>query len=148
MPPEDCSGLRRQRPKKVPTGSPDAVQSERRPLRHLVTYGSTNKYIPVKNIKASTATANRPIQLVYLCLNTATPLKITTSVKAMDSQRCSCRTHLLQFNGTSLASARDKLRVAGIGECNRDLSVIHEDPRAGVGRGSPVSQLPVVLRHC
>jgi hypothetical protein len=28
-------------------------------------------------------------------------LKMTTSVKAMDSQRCNCRTHLLKFNGTS-----------------------------------------------
>ena len=33
----------------------------------FVTYGRTNKYIPVKNIKASAATAKRPIQLVYLC---------------------------------------------------------------------------------
>jgi hypothetical protein len=77
------------------------VQSERRPLRHFVAYGSTNKYIPVKNIKASTATARSPIQFVYLCLKTATPLKMTTSVKAMDSQRCSCRIVLFQFNGTS-----------------------------------------------
>jgi hypothetical protein len=39
--------------------------------------------------------------LVYVCLTTSTPLKMTTSVKATDSQRCNCRTHLLQFNGTS-----------------------------------------------
>jgi len=77
-----------------------SVQSARRPLHHFATYGSTNKYIPVKNIKASAATAKRPIQFVYLCLNTATPLKMTTTVKAIDNQRCSCRIHLLQFNGT------------------------------------------------
>ena len=134
-PPEDHSCSRRLRPKKVPTGSPGAVQSAR-PLRHLVTYGSTNKYIPVKNIKASAATAKRPIQLVYLCLNTATPLKMTTSVKATDSQRCSCRTHLLQFNGASssrvgLNAQRTALdqrprtsRVAGIDECYRDFATV------------------------
>jgi len=71
MPPEDYPCLRFQAP----------FQSARRSLRHLVTYGSTNKYIPVKNIKASAATAKRPIQLVYLCLNTATPLKMTTNGK-------------------------------------------------------------------
>jgi hypothetical protein len=85
----------------MPTGPQVSIQSARRPLRDFVKYGSTNKYIPVKNIKARVATAKRPIQLVYLCLSTATPLKITTSVKAIDSQRCSCRTHLFQFNGTS-----------------------------------------------
>ena len=79
----------------------EPVQAGRCPLRHFVTYGSTNKYMPVRNIRASAATANRPIQLVYLCLSTAQPLKITTSVKAVDSQRCSCRIHLLQFNGAS-----------------------------------------------
>src|SRR5580658_3100404 len=85
-------------------GASRTVQSARRPLRHFVTYGRTNRYIPVKNIKASAATAKRPIQLVYLCLNTATPLKITTNVKAMDSQRCNCRTHLFQFNGDLLST--------------------------------------------
>ena len=69
------------------TGPPGKVQLARRPLHHFVTYGRTNKYIPVKNIKARAATAKRPIQLVYLCFSTATPLKMTTSVKAMDSQR-------------------------------------------------------------
>jgi hypothetical protein len=87
-----------------------SVQSACRPLRHFVTYGRTNKYMPVKNIKASAATAKRPIQLVYLCLITATPLNMTTSVKAMDSQRCSCRTHLLQFNGTSSHRTSAKFR--------------------------------------
>jgi len=76
-----------------------------------VTYGKTNKYIPVKNIKASVATAKRPIQLVYLCLNTATPLKMTTSVKAMDSQRCTCRTHLLQFNGISSQRSISEMEI-------------------------------------
>jgi hypothetical protein len=80
------------------------------PLRDFVTYGRTNKYMPVKNIKASAATAERPIQLVYLCLITATPLNMTTSVKAMDSQRCSCRTHPLQFNGTSSHRTSAKFR--------------------------------------
>ena len=88
-----------------------SVQSARRSLRHFVTYGRTNKYIPVKNIKASAATAKRPIQLVYLCLNTATPLKMTTSVKAMDSQRCTCRTHLLQSNGTSSQGSMSEVAI-------------------------------------
>ena len=42
MPPEDYPCLRFQAP----------FQSARRSLRHLATYGSTNKYIPVKKTKA------------------------------------------------------------------------------------------------
>src|ERR1700757_5249661 len=78
-----------------------SVQPVRRPLRHLLAYGSTNKYRPVKNIRASTATAVRPSLLVYFPRTTAMPLTMTTTVKAMDSQRWVCRTHLFQFNPTS-----------------------------------------------
>jgi hypothetical protein len=41
-------------------------------------------------------------------------LKITTSVKTMDSQRCSCRTHLLQFNGASSHGGWRLTNIAGI----------------------------------
>src|SRR5229473_2220119 len=77
------------------------VQSVSRPLRHLVAYGSTNKYRPVKNCKASGATAKRPTELVYFFCAVATMLTMTATVKAMDSQRWVCRTHLFQFNVTS-----------------------------------------------
>src|SRR5229473_3303096 len=77
------------------------VQSVLRPLRHLVAYGSTNKYRPVKNCKASGATAKRPTELVYFFCAMATMLIMTAAVKAMDSQRWVCRTHLFQFIGTS-----------------------------------------------
>jgi len=77
------------------------VQSARRPLRHLVAYGSTNKYRPVRKSKASGATAKRPSELVYFSSTTATMLTMTAAVKAMDNQRWVCRTHLFQFNGTS-----------------------------------------------
>src|SRR2546425_2732695 len=41
------------------------VQSVRRPLPHLVAYGSTNKYRPVNRSKASGNTAKRPTLEVY-----------------------------------------------------------------------------------
>ena len=66
--------------------------------RHLAAYGNANKYRPVKNCKASGTTANSPIEFVYLFCAIATMLMITASVKAIDSQRCVCRIHLLTFN--------------------------------------------------
>src|SRR5579864_6431662 len=77
------------------------VQSVRRPPPHLTAYGSTNKYRPVKRSRASTATAIRPSLLVYFPCATEMPLTMTATVKAMDSQRWVCRTHLFQFIGTS-----------------------------------------------
>src|SRR2546425_838796 len=74
------------------------VQSVRRPLPHLVAYGSTNKYRPVNRSKASGNTANRPTLEVYFPCTTATMLTMTATVKAMHSQRWVCRTHLFQFN--------------------------------------------------
>jgi len=71
-----------------------SVQSAREPLRHFAAYGSTNKYRPVKNCKASGNTAKRPSEAVYFFCATATPLTMTATVKAMDSQRWVCRTHL------------------------------------------------------
>ena len=79
-----------------------SAQSVRRPLRHLVAYGSTNKYRPEKKSRASGATARRPTQLAYLRVATATMLTMTAAVNAMDSQRWICRTHLFQFNGDLL----------------------------------------------
>src|SRR2546426_12393146 len=76
----------------------DSVQSVRRPLPHLVAYGSTNKYRPVNRSKASGNTAKRPTLEVYFPCTTATMLTMTATVKAMDSQRWVCRTHLFQFN--------------------------------------------------
>jgi hypothetical protein len=53
------------------------IQSARDPLRHFVAYGSTNKYRPVKNCKASGNTAKRPSEGVYFFSATATPLTMT-----------------------------------------------------------------------
>src|SRR5689334_25367750 len=75
------------------------VQSVRRPLPHLVAYGSTNKYRPVNRSKASGSSARRPTQPVYFPRTTATDLTMTPTVKAMDSQRWVRRTHLFQLNG-------------------------------------------------
>src|SRR6266852_6298048 len=74
------------------------VQSVRRPLRHLVACGSTNKYRPVNRSKASGNTAKRPTLEVYFPCTTATMLTMTATVKAIDSQRWVCRTHLFQFD--------------------------------------------------
>src|SRR5258708_31011396 len=95
----DC----RERPASSPSscGRPP-IHSVRRPLPHFAAYGSTNKYRPVKNCKASTTTPKRPILELYLPRATATPLTMTATVKAMDSQRWVCRIHLFQFNRTSL----------------------------------------------
>jgi hypothetical protein len=73
----------------------------RRPLLHLVTYGSTNKYRPVNRSKASGKTAKRPSLELYLPCTTVTMLTMTATVKTTDSQRWVCRTHLFQFNVTS-----------------------------------------------
>ena len=73
----------------------------RGPLRHLAAYGSTNKYQPVINCKASGTSAERPTQTVYFFCPTATMLTMTPAVKATDSQRWVYRIHLFQFNGTS-----------------------------------------------
>src|SRR5947209_1933894 len=74
------------------------AQSVLRALRHLAAYGSTNKYRPVTNCKASGTTAKRPTEFVYFFCAIATTLTITATVKAMDSQRWVCRIHLFQFN--------------------------------------------------
>src|SRR3977135_3738373 len=78
-----------------------SFQSVLRPVRHLVAYGSTNKYRPVRNCKASGITAKRPTEAVYFFSAMATMLTMTATVNAMDSQRWVCRTHLFQFNMTS-----------------------------------------------
>jgi hypothetical protein len=70
-------------------------------MPHLVAYGSTNKYRPVNRSKASGNTAKRPTLEEYFPCTTATMLTMTATVKAMDSQRWVCRTHLFQFNVTS-----------------------------------------------
>ena len=51
----------------------------------MAAYGSTNKYMPVKNCKASVNTAKRPSLDEYFPCATATPLTMTATVKAMDS---------------------------------------------------------------
>jgi hypothetical protein len=60
------------------------VQPVRRPLRHLVAYGSTNKYRPVNRSKASGSSAIETPQAVYFPRPTATVLTTTPTVKAMD----------------------------------------------------------------
>jgi ribosomal protein L36 len=61
-----------------------SIQLVRR-ARHLVAYGSTNKYT----------------EFVYFFCAIATMLMITATVKTMDSQRWICRIHLLKFNEIS-----------------------------------------------
>src|SRR6516225_6784567 len=112
-----------------------SAQSVRRPLRHLVAYGSTNKYRPERKSKASGATARRPTQVAYLPLTTATMLMMTARVKAMDSQRWVCRTHLFQFNGPSSFTLLSCLRRP-VGQFNAEL--------LGVLRGQP---LPAIELH-
>jgi hypothetical protein len=51
--------------------------------------------------KASGNTAKRPTLELYFPCATARMLTMTATVKAMDSQRWVCRTHLFQFNVTS-----------------------------------------------
>ena len=85
------------------------VQSVRRPLPHLAAYGSTNKYRPVNSCKASGNTAKRPTLGVYFPCTTATMLTMTATVKAMDSQRWVCRTHLFHFNVTPLKTSPKRI---------------------------------------
>ena len=99
------------------------VQSVR---RHLVAYGSTNKYRPVTSCKASGNTAKRPTLEVYFPCTTATMLTMTATVKAMDSQRWVCRTHLFQFNGTSYHPSKPKPGLLG-------TSVSEDEPEADLG---------------
>jgi hypothetical protein len=66
--------------------------------RHLLRYGSTNRYSPVSRSKASMATADRPNLLLYFPSTTVMPLMMTATVKTTDTQRWVCRIHLLQFN--------------------------------------------------
>src|SRR6202047_4306284 len=77
------------------------VQPVLRPLRYLLAYGSTNKYRPVTNCNASGITAKRPTEAVYFFCAMAMMFTITATVKATDSHRWICRTHLFQFNGAS-----------------------------------------------
>ena len=70
-------------------------------LRHLLTYGSTNKYRPVKNCKASGSTATRPSEFVYFFCVTATPFTMMARVNTTDSQRWVCRIDWFQFNAIS-----------------------------------------------
>ena len=80
---------------------PGDLQPVRRPLRHLMAYGSTNKYRPVNRSKTSGTSAKRPTQAAYAFSTTATKLTMKPTVKAMDSQRWVCRTNVFQFKGTS-----------------------------------------------
>ena len=80
-------------------------QSERCPLRHLLIYGNTNKYKPVKKRKASGATAMRPTEVLYFFSPMATMLTMRATVKAIENQRWVCRIHLFQFNSASSSSA-------------------------------------------
>src|ERR1041385_8801604 len=70
-------------------------------LRHLVAYGSTNKYRPVNRSNASGNSGEMVTQAGGCPRVIATKLGMTVNVKAMDSQRWVCRSHLFQFNGTS-----------------------------------------------
>jgi hypothetical protein len=72
----------------------------RHPRRHLVAYGSTNKYRPVNRSNASEISAKRPHPDGLPPLSHGDVLTMT-AVKAMESQRWICRTYLFQSNGTS-----------------------------------------------
>src|SRR6516164_248094 len=103
-----CRPKRKQIPRSARNDNlkrPPFVQPARRPLRHFVTYGSTNKYRPVTRSKASGNTAKRPTPPVYFFSAIATMLTMTATVKAMDSQRWICLIHLFQLNGALAATA-------------------------------------------
>jgi hypothetical protein len=53
-------------------------------LRHLLAYGSANKYNPVSNSKMSGSNANRPIHKADSCRPKAMRLTMTATVKAID----------------------------------------------------------------
>ena len=59
-------------------------------------------------------TAKRPSLRLYFPCTTATPLTMTATVKAMDSQRWVCRIHLFQFNGTSSEDVPEADRATSI----------------------------------
>jgi hypothetical protein len=63
------------------------------------------------------STAKRPSEAVYFFCATATMLTMTATVKAMDSQRWVCRTHLFQFNGTSSEDEPEADRSVSIPNC-------------------------------
>jgi hypothetical protein len=55
--------------------------------RHLLAYGSANKYKPVSKSKASGMSAKMPIHTAdFSCIN-ATMFTMVATVKAMDNQR-------------------------------------------------------------
>ena len=69
--------------------------------------------------------------MAYRPVSTTTLLTMTVTVKAMDSQRWVCRTHLFQFNGTSsedepeadrahLQALRNAKGVAAAASCRPD----------------------------
>src|SRR5262245_34146167 len=73
--------------------------SVRRPLRHLMAYGNTNKYRPLSRSNASGSSGEYVTQgggIPRPCAS-ATKLAMTVTVKAIDSQRCVCRIHVFQF---------------------------------------------------
>src|SRR5439155_17791748 len=75
------------------------------PLRHLAAYGSVNRYRPLNRSKASGSSGEYVTQgggIPPPPRARATKLAMTVSVKAMDTQRWTCRIQLLQFNGTSV----------------------------------------------
>jgi hypothetical protein len=90
-----------QRCQKPPGDRVHSYPSLRRPLGQLVAYGSTNKYRPVSKSKTRGSSARRPTQTAGFSWAKATTLTMTAAVKAMESQRWICRTHLCQFNATS-----------------------------------------------
>jgi hypothetical protein len=90
-----------QRCQKPPGDRVHSYPSLRRPLGQLVAYGSTNKYRPVSKSKTRGSSARRPTQTAGFSCVKATTLTMTAAVKAMESQRWICRTHLCQFNATS-----------------------------------------------
>src|SRR5262245_5865079 len=85
----------------------------RRPLRHLVAYGSTNRYRPVNRSKASGSSGEWVTQGggIPPPRARATKLAMTVTVKAMDTQRWICRIHLFQFNGTASEDEAEAVRA-------------------------------------
>jgi hypothetical protein len=77
----------------------------------------------------------------------ATMLTMTATVKAMDSQRCVCRTHLFQFNGISCeddpGAHRAQLQVPG----NRQDFAAADDGQATAPATppGPLPASPIVL---
>src|SRR4051812_40329739 len=68
-----------------------------RARRNFAAYGSANMYKPVSISRPSGSSASKPTQTACCPHSKARMLTMTAIVKAMDSQRWNCRSHVFQL---------------------------------------------------